>query len=88
MLCLGLTLQGCEAFVGNVRPLGEYQHQSHFTQHIGSDRTNYGYDVYSVGVRYRPDVDPRLTVDVLEGYSLQSFQGRREVFTFRVTKEF
>ena len=84
MLCVGLTLQGCET----VRPLAEYQHQSHVTQHFGSDRTNFGYDVYSVGIRWRPERDSKTTVDIMEGYSLQSFQGRREVFTFRVTKEF
>lgn len=75
-------LVGCST----VRPLVEYQHQSHATQHFGENRTNYGYDVFSGGIRWRP-VDG-VTVDLLEGYSLQNFQGRREVFTGRVQVEF
>jgi hypothetical protein len=58
------------------------------SQHFGDGQTNFGYDVYSAGVRWRPGFDPKSTIDIMEGYSLQSFQGRREVFTFRVQKEF
>lgn len=69
-----------------LRPLAEYQHLSHATQHFGDNRTNYGYDLASVGVRWRPT--EAVTVDLLEGYSLQEMHGRREVFSGRVTVEF
>lgn len=82
IIALVLFLTGC----ANVRPLAEYQHQSHATQHFGSNRTNYGYDVVSAGIRWRPH--EKVTVDLLEGYSMQEFQGRREVFTGRVQVEF
>lgn len=70
----------------SLTPLAEYQHLSHATQHFGDQRTNYGYDLASVGVRWRPT--DHVTVDLLEGYSLQRMHGRREVFTGRVTVEF
>lgn len=70
----------------NVRPLAEVQHTSHATQHFGSDRTNYGWNVISGGIRWRPH--PGVTVDLLEGYSYEEMNGRHEVFTGRMTVEF
>lgn len=75
-------LSGCST----VRPLAEYQHISHATQHFGSNPTNYGWDVASFGIRWRPAEG--VTVDLLEGYSFEEMNGRHEVFTGRVTVEF
>jgi hypothetical protein len=69
-----------------VRPLTEIQHISHTTQHFGSNRTNYGWNVASFGVRWRPTEG--VVVDLLEGYSLEEMNGRHEVFTGRITVEF
>lgn len=79
---VAVSCSGCST----VRPLAEYQHVSHATQHFGSDRTNYGYDMGSVGIRWRPLEG--VTVDLLEGYAVQEIHGRHEVFTGRMTVEF
>lgn len=79
---LFFLLAGCST----VRPLAEFQHISHATQHFGSNPTNYGWDVASGGIRWRPVEG--VTVDLLEGYSFEEMNGRHEVFTGRVTVEF
>lgn len=79
---MSVLATGC----ANLAPLAEYQHLSHVTQHFGHNRTNYGYDLVSAGVRWRPA--PGVTVDLLEGYALQGMHGRDEVFSGRVTVEF
>lgn len=81
-LAVMYLLTGC----GSVRPLADYSHLSHTTQHYGDNQTNYGFDILSGGIRWRPT--PGVTIDLLEGYSKQEMHGRHEVFTGRVTVEF
>jgi opacity protein-like surface antigen len=69
-----------------VRPLAEYQHISHATQHAGRNKTNLGYNIVSAGIRWAPTEG--VTVDLLEGYNFQKMHGRDEVFTGRVTVTF
>lgn len=82
-----IVIVGCALLFGctTVRPLVEVSHTSHATQHFGSNRTNYGWNVYSVGVRWRPVRG--VTVDLLEGYSPEKLDGRHEVFQGRVQWE-
>lgn len=83
LMCLGgFSTTGC----GTVRPLGEIQHISHASQHFGANRTNYGWNITSFGVRWEPAEG--VVVDLLEGYSLEEMNGRHEVFTGRITVEF
>jgi hypothetical protein len=77
-----LLLAGCST----VNVLTEYQHISHASQHVGSNRTSYGYDMISIGVRWKPT--QAVTIDLLEGYNFQRMHGRDEVFTGRMTVEF
>jgi hypothetical protein len=75
------SMIGCSS----IKPLVEVSHTSHATQHFGSNKTNYGWNVYSVGVRVRPYKG--VTVDVLEGYTPERLDGRHEVFTARLQWE-
>lgn len=79
--CLALILGGC----ASVHPLVEVSHTSHVSQHYGPNQTNYGWNVVSVGVRWRPVKG--VQVDVLDGYTPQLVDYRHEVFTARVQWE-
>lgn len=74
------------ASCSTMRPLAEFSHISHATQHFGPNATNYGWNVASMGIRIRP-IDG-VCIDILEGYSLEEMNGRHEVFTGRMTVEF
>ena len=92
-----ITMPGCAA----LKPVGvpiEFEHISHATQHIGANRTNYGVNVASVGLHWKPA--PRLNVVLMEGFALNkeytyadgehscgALWGGREVFTARVSYE-
>jgi hypothetical protein len=82
-LLLALLCGGCST----LKPTGlvEVSHTSHASQHFGPDQTNYGWNVYSLGVRLRPIKG--LTIDLTEGYSPERLDGRHEVFNGRVTYE-
>lgn len=87
ILLIALILGGCET----VRPLAEMSHVSHAIQHVDRNVTtwacapNCGYNVYSVGFRWRPFRG--FTVDALEGYTRDGLHGQHEVFTGRITWE-
>lgn len=76
-----LGLSGCES----IKPLVEVSHTSHITQHFGKDRTNYGYNVVSVGVRARPARG--VVIDIMDGYSGDELDSRHEVFQARLEWE-
>lgn len=80
-IALLALITGCST----VRPLVEVSHTSHVTQHFGNNKTNYGWNVYSLGVRWRPSES--VTVDLLDGYSPDKLDGRHEVFNGRLTWE-
>jgi uncharacterized protein YceK len=82
VIALAIALSGCETV--SVRPLASMEHTSHITQHVGSNKTNYGWNTVSVGARIRAR---GLTLDVLDGYSIEPVDGRHEVFNARVTWE-
>lgn len=73
-----LMLSGCST----VRPLSEYQHVSHASDGLGGP----GFDTLSLGIRWRPVEG--VQVDLLEGYSPNGLDQRKEIFTGRVTVEF
>lgn len=82
-----LLMTGC----ANVRPLVEYQHASHATQHRKGVTTDdkRGLDTFSVGIVWRP-YQSRLRVELLEGISMyesKSSHKHEEVFHGRITLE-
>jgi len=81
-----LSLSGCATVAERCHPITELSHTSHALQHIGPNRTNYGWNVASVGAICRPD--DGLTITVLEGYTPERLDGQHEVFQARVTWEF
>jgi hypothetical protein len=78
VLMVAMGMSGCSA----LRPLAEYQHTSHASDGLGGP----GFDVISFGVRWRP-MDG-VTVDILEGYSPNGLDNKKEVFTGRMQVEF
>lgn len=73
-LLIGAVLTGCTA----IRPIAEVSHTSHVTQHFGSNQGNAGWNVFSAGVRIRPGFG--VTMDIVDGYSVEPVDGRHEVF--------
>jgi hypothetical protein len=78
-LACALTLTAC----ATVKPIIEYQHQSHISQHVGRDKQSEGINSLSAGIRWTPY--PGATVDILDGYSIEAVHNRHELFTGRVT---
>jgi hypothetical protein len=81
------AVSGCT----NVRPLVEYQHASHATQHgkgIANDAKR-SLDTFSVGIVWRP-YKSRLRVELLEGITMYESgitNKHEEVFHGRITLE-
>lgn len=86
-----LLLSGCAAMPDSIEP--ELVHVSHATQHIGSNRTEFGYNEVAIAAKWRPTV--HFTIEMSEGYNVNrqwhspygsqygSLIGPREVFELR-----
>lgn len=81
-LVVVLGVSGCES----ITPLVEVSHTSHITQHFGNNQTNYGWNTFSAGLRFRSP-DSKVVLDVLDGYSPEELDGKHEVFTARLQIE-
>lgn len=87
IIAVAAVSSGC----ANVRPLVEYQHASHATQHgkgIANDDKR-SLDTFSVGVVWRP-YKSRLRIELLEGltmYETGTHNNHEEVFHGRITLE-
>lgn len=87
VIVAALLTTGC----ANVRPLVEYQHASHATQHRKgiADDDKRGLDTFSVGIVWRPH-QSRLRIELLEGISMyesKTSHRHEEVFHGRITLE-
>lgn len=78
-----LLLAGCAVLPNNVRV--ETEHVSHITQHFGTERTNYGYDVVGVVGRWQFG---HAYVEAGDSYSPDRLDGYHEVFQARFGYEF
>lgn len=77
-----LSLSACSG----LRPIVEYGHISHATQHIDGSGNKFGCNYIGAGVRLKYK---RLQVDLLESYSFEECQGPyHETFVGRATWEF
>lgn len=81
LLAVLLGLTGCQTLT----PIAEASHTSHATQHVGPNRTNYGWNTVGLGVRFKRG---GLTVDMVESYSVEPVDGMHEVFQGRLVYEF
>lgn len=72
--CLAAT--GCSVLKPISIPV-EISHTSHVTQHFGSDRTNFGWNTVSAGLRWQV---AGVNIQMMEGYSLEPVDHRHEVF--------
>lgn len=71
-----LLLTAC----AELRPVSipvEVSHTSHVTQHFGSDKSNFGWNTVSVGLKWRVN---NMTIEMTDGYSIEPVDGRHEVF--------
>jgi hypothetical protein len=77
-----LSLSACSW----MRPIAEYGHISHATQHIDGSGNKFGCNYLGAGVRIK---GKRLQIDLLESYSFEQCQGPyNETFAGRVNWEF
>lgn len=87
VLAVLLGLSGCASqgrgLSDRFSPIITAEHTSHSTQHLGNNRTNYGYNCYGLGVRYRSP-DGKLVADMTECYSPEMLDGMHEVFNLRM----
>lgn len=77
-----LSLSACSW----MRPIVEYGHISHATQHIDGSGNKFGCNYLGAGVRIKGE---RLQIDLLESYSFEQCQGPyNETFVGRINWEF
>lgn len=80
MLLLTLALTGCCLAPTSARV--ELAHVSHISQHVGCDKTNFGYD--TVGVTAHWKITSRVYAEAGDGYTWEGLDRRHEVFSARV----
>ncbi len=85
-----LALTGCAAMPDSVRP--EFEHMSHFSQHLSAAHTNYGANIANLVAHW--DTPAHTYLELAEGVDLDRHYrdinsygdiiGSREEFTLRV----
>lgn len=70
-----LAMQGCAELLPDAIPL-EATHVSHISQHFGSHPTNYGYDAFYAGLKWKRG---GWSLKLEEGYTPGRLDGMREV---------
>jgi hypothetical protein len=79
---IALLSTGCTLLPDSI-PI-EASHTSHISQHLDGSGTNWGWETLSAGFRWRRH---GITLDILDGYSVEKVDGRHEVFNARISTE-